>query len=234
MDHIKILKKYLKSRRSFDGESPCFPFVTISRQAGAGGHTLAREIVRAVETALPEESGTGWEVFDHKLCMVIAQDPEMSVSFEELLAERYRSEITQVVEDIVFGTARQYKMFKRIFEIVRGLAAIGKVVIIGRAGNCVTAGLPLGVRVRLVAGMETRITNMMQLLEVKRDAAIRAIKQQDAERTKLIYDYFNKDINDPLNYDAILNADTMDMQEMASIITELIQRRVARCETEPA
>ena len=227
MDHVAMLKKYLKSRKTYDEDFPCYPFVTISRQAGAGGHTLARDIVRAVEAALPDDPGEGWEVFDHKLCLLIAQDPEISVSFEELLAERYRTEISQIVEDMVFGTARQYKLFKQIFQIVRGLAHVGKVVIIGRAGNCVTADMPMGVRIRLVADMDTRVENMMQLLEVDRDEAVRAIKQQDAERRKLIRDYFNKDIDDPHHYDAILNADRMSMKDMAALIAGLIARRVS-------
>jgi cytidylate kinase len=229
MDHVGALKKYLHDRSARKEFCVGYPFVTISRQAGAGGHTLARDIVREVEGHLNNDYGSEWEVFDHKLCLLIAQDPDMNVTFNELLAEHYRPELSMMVEEMLSGKDKQYAMLKRIFEIVRGLATIGKVVIVGRAGNYITADMPMGVRIRLVAGLDTRIRNMMELLDTKdRDEAERVCRKQDAERARLAYDFFNKDINDPLSYDATLNADTMTSKEMAQVVGRMIQLRLAR------
>ena len=104
MDHVTMLKRYLKARGRMNGDLEAGnPFVTISRQAGAGGHTLARDVVRAVEKDLPGELGEGWEVFDHRLCLLIAQDPDLSASFNTLLAEGYRSEISITIEEMLMG-----------------------------------------------------------------------------------------------------------------------------------
>jgi cytidylate kinase len=229
MDHVAMLKKYLKARGRMNADMDVgYPFVTISRQAGAGGHVLARNIVRAVEKSLPGDMGEGWEVFDHKLCLLIAQDPDLSASFNTLLAEGYRSEISITIEEILIGESRQYRTMKRLFEVVRGLCSIGKVVIVGRAGNFVAADLPLHARVRLVASEEWRTRNMMELLDVSKAEALKALKKQDAERAQLIYDFFNQDINDPLNYDCLLNAECVSSPDMAELVTGLVKQRVER------
>jgi len=227
MNHVAMLKRYLESRaRSEPQPGTGLPFVTISRQAGAGGHTLARDIVREVERSLPGDLGQGWDVFDHKLCLLIAQDPEIGASFDGLLAERYRSEISITVEEMISGETRQYKAMKRIFEVVRALCTIGKVVIVGRAGSCVAADLPLHTRLRLVASRPTRIGNMMKLLDLDREAAARMVKKQDAERKRLLFDFFDQDIENPLLYDAVFNADAMSSPEMAKLAVQLMKQKL--------
>ncbi len=231
MDHVTMLKRYLKARGRMNGDLEAGnPFVTISRQAGAGGHTLARDVVRAVEKDLPGELGEGWEVFDHRLCLLIAQDPDLSASFNTLLAEGYRSEISITIEEMLMGESRQYRTMKRLFEVVRGLCTIGKVVIVGRAGNFVAADLPLHASVRLVAGRDYRQRNMMELLDLPAPEARKAMKKQDAERAKLIYDFFNQDINDPLHYDLVLNAERTPSPDMARLVTTLLNQRIRRAE----
>ena len=225
MDHVAMLKKYLKSRSPSDAGSG-YPFVTVSRQAGAGGHVLARDIVRAAEAQLPGDLGEGWEVFDHRLCLLIAQDPELSSSFDALLSERYRSEASLVLEELLMGESRQYRTLKRIFQVVHGLCAIGKVVVVGRAGSCVAADLPLHVAVRIVAGRETRVRNMMELLDLPRPDALRAMARQDRERAKLLDDYFSRDINDPLLYDCVLNSDRIAPPNQADIVVALLKQRI--------
>ena len=233
MEHVAMLKKYLKSRGHMSTEvGEGYPFVTVSRQSGAGGHVLAREIVRAAEANLPRDLGQGWEVFDHRLCLLIAQDPELSASFDSLLAEHYRSEASLAIEELIIGESRQYRTMKRIFEVVRGLCTIGKVVIVGRAGSCVAADLPLHVSVRLVADVESRVGHMAKFLDLSRVEAGRLVRKQDRERAKLLYDFFSKDVNDPLEYDLVMNTDRMDFKEMADATVSVLNRRILAAERE--
>ena len=45
MDHLALLKQYIREKEDSDIVSHGFPFVTISRQSGAGGHMLAKAIL---------------------------------------------------------------------------------------------------------------------------------------------------------------------------------------------
>lgn len=228
MNHIAIVKSFLRNRSREEIVTEGYPFVTISREAGAGGHTLARDILRQMEVKYPGDLSEGWEVFDHKLCMMIAQDAKLGVSFDSLLEEEYRSEVSQVIYEMVAQKASRYQVYKRIFEIVRILGTLGKCVIVGRAGMCVTHDLPLGVHVRLVASEETRVKRMMQMLECGEKEARRKVREQDRDRRRLLHDFFSRDINDPLLYDAVFNTEMMAVPEIAAVVVDMIGQKMAR------
>ena len=228
MNHVAIVKQFLRARGREELVAEGYPFVTISREAGAGGHMLAREILRRLPARFPGDLSEGWEVFDHKLCALIAQDEKLGVSFDQLLAEEYRSEVSQVIYEMIAQKASRYKVYKRIFEIVRALATLGKCVIVGRAGMCVTHDLPLGVSVRLVAREDTRVKRMMQLLEVGEKEALRKLREQDRDRRRLLRDFFDKDITDPKLYDAVFNTERMTIGEIADVTVDLVGQKMAR------
>lgn len=227
-NHASIIKQYLKDRASVAIQPQGYPFVTISRQAGAGGHTLARNILIKLEALYPKHGCDGWDVFDQKLCALIAQDDKIGYSFDALVTEEYRSEISQVIHELIRQKASRYAAYKRVFEVVRLLATLGKCVIVGRAGMCVTADMPLGVHVRLVASRETRIKNMMQLLETDEISARDAIRKQDRDRRRLVDDFFGKDIEEPGLYDLVINMDRVHSEEAAELIAHMLNQKLAR------
>jgi len=228
MNHASIVRQYLRERRGEELVAESFPFVTISRQAGAGGHALAREILRRLEKRHPGEFSEEWEVFDHKLCLLIAEDEKLGISFDRLLSEEYHSEVEEVVSDLLAQRSQRYAVYKRIFEIVRILATLGKCVIVGRGGMCVTGDMPLGVHIRLVAGEEVRVKRMMKLLEVGEAEAHRALREQDKSRHRMVKDFFGRDIDDPLLYDAVFNTERLAISEVADLAVELIEQKQAR------
>ena len=63
------------------------PFITISRQAGARGRTLARAILAEFEKHAKEPRLQGWNSFDEELCQLIVSDPKLNVSLSELITE---------------------------------------------------------------------------------------------------------------------------------------------------
>ena len=226
-NHAAIIRQFLKDRTSVKIESSGQPFVTISRQAGAGGHTLARNILRALDERFPEAGCDGWEVFDQKLCALIAQDDKLGYSFDALVTEEYRSEISQFVHEVIRQKASRYAAYKRVFEVVRLLATLGKCVIVGRAGMCVTADMPLGVHIRLVASRATRVKNMMKLLESDEATARKTIRDQDRDRRRLVNDFFGKDIDDPSLYDVVINMDRITSEEAAALVADMLNQKLA-------
>lgn len=228
-NHAAVIRDYLKDRGGHKIEPSGHPFVTISRQAGAGGHTLARNILRKLDDFYPDSGGSdGWDVFDQKLCALIAQDEKLGYSFDALVTEEYRSEISQFVHEIIRQKASRYAAYKRVFEVVRLLATLGKCVIVGRAGMCVAAEMPLGVHIRLVASRETRLKNMMQLMETDEITARKAIRDQDRDRKRLVDDFFGQDIEDPHLYDLVINMDRVHSDEAAELVARMLNQKIAR------
>jgi cytidylate kinase len=225
MNQMDMLKRYLADKRDMDITDTGYPFVTISRQAGAGGHTLARDILRQLDRYAGQEWASGWEVFDYKLCLLIAQDTQLQASFEFLMGEEYRSGIQQMIYELLVGRSEQYTLQKRIFEIIRILATIGRVVIVGRGGAFVTHDMPTGVHLRLVAPEAMRVRNMMTMMDTTRDKALEIMEKQDKDRARMIRDFFNRDINDPLIYNVIWNMGTIGSEELASIIADRLAQK---------
>lgn len=230
-NHVELLKKYLANRNDVDVADHGYPFVTISRQPGAGGHTLGREIIRQLDAHPDEGWNLGWDLFDQKLCAYLAQDPATQASFEQLTSEEYREGVQESVYEMFVGRAEQYLLQKRIAEVIRFLAYIGRVVIIGRAGMCAARSLRTGIHIRLVAPEEVRLNRMMEVMKAGPDEALREMRRQEKDRTRLVRSFYNEDINNPLLYDLVFNTDRLDNELMARVAAEMLF--VRRRETLP-
>jgi len=160
------------------GRPAYHPFVTISRQTGAGGHTLAHVLFQEMKKE-DDPLFQGWQVFDRELCEKLLEDPQLHISMQSLLTEEYRSEIEDAICSLLGGETPRHVVVKKVFETIRTLATFGRVIIVGRAGMCVTKGMPDGLHLRLVASEATRIKRMMSWLQVDEAQARQTVYKQD-------------------------------------------------------
>lgn len=226
MSDADKIKRFLEDRSVSGSLQKGFPFVTISRQAGAGGSTLAGQIVKELEQRPTVQGAAGWEVFDQKLCELLKEDESVKDSYDQLLAEEYHSEMKQFVGDLIAGQPRQYSLFKKIFELVRLLTTTGRVVVVGRAGAFVSKDLPHAVHIRLVAPEHYRAAWMAKMLQVDREEALRTIRNQDDSRARMVKDFFSADVNDPVHYHAVFNTQRMSIPAIAGIVADLIEEKI--------
>ncbi|MFA6599866.1 MAG: cytidylate kinase-like family protein [Candidatus Omnitrophota bacterium] len=206
------------------------PFITISRQGGAGAHTLAEAIGREMEKR--HEAGGhggilhGWQIFDNELCQMLLEDPHLKVSLESLLKEEYLSEIEDMIRELLGGDSPQFTVAKKMFHCIRTLATVGKAIIVGRGGVCLTRDLPMGVHIRLVAPLDFRIKHTMGLLNTGEPEARKIVEEWDHHRLKLIKAHFNKSIEDPLLFDATWNTARVPMEIMASAVVDMVEHKI--------
>jgi cytidylate kinase len=215
----------LRSEKIEDKER--YPFVTISRQTGAGGHTLAQSLLDHMNQSESAAIFKGWKVFDRELVDILAKDPKLHVSLSSLLSAEYHSWLEDFLSQLVFGASSQDAVLRKMFKIIHQLARVGKVILIGRGGSCVTRRLPSGFHIRLVASHEKRVQRMTDLLHTDGKKAARYIAEQDAARRALVRKSFGADIADPLLYDAVFNTDTLSMHDMSRLVIQMIRRRAA-------
>ena len=213
-----------KRGKGLDLKNGRFPFVTISRQAGAGGNSLANAVLEELG-ARKEDSFQGWQRFNQELCRKIAEEPGLKVPLDSLLKFECRSQVEDMMEEIIVGSTPQDAVNKKIFQLIRTLAAFGKVIIVGRGGVCLTRALPLGIHLRLVAPLEARIKRMADLLSLHEKKAKELVLEQDKSRARLMKYYCNKNIDDPLLYDAVWNTGTVPLDRIARSIVMLIEKK---------
>ncbi|MEI7435655.1 MAG: cytidylate kinase-like family protein [bacterium] len=226
MNQILVIKEFLKERRPLDSmPSSGNPFITISRQAGAGGHFLSEALVAEFKKNKDEQLFQGWHVFDRELTEVIAEDPLLSQKLDELLSERYHSELREFLDSLFSGATEQYKFYKQVYRVAYALAAVGKVILLGRCGGYVTQRLPGGLHLRLIAPEPQRILWIMKKFKIPHDEAQKLIEQRDVDRNKLAKSFFSHNINDPLYYDMVWNTARVDLREMVAITTQMVTFR---------
>lgn len=228
MERIELVLRFLGSQIFEKPESKPEPgeraFVTISRQAGAGGRTMAAalldEFARRGVPALE-----GWQWADRSLCESLANDPRLHASLEPLLNEHYRNRLEDYLTQVISGAAPQLKLHQALFATMRSLAAVGKVVLVGRAGVCATRGMPGGVHIRLVGARGKRVERVAKRFGWDESKSERWVDEQDRSRAAVVKEYFGHDIGDPLLFDAVFNTDVMPAATVATAVADLVLAR---------
>lgn len=228
MKQSELLDPEFLERVKNDQHTYGYPFVTISRQAGAGGHTLAEAIKAETDARGQTDLFTGWRIFDEQICTAIARDPELHVSLNELLTEAYSGPVMDFFHEIVGGQTSHYTVARRIFELIRNVTQFGKVIVVGRAAGLVTRRLPAGIHVRLTASPTARIRWMAQKLDISEEEAGKMIDRQDRDRARLVRDFFDEDIHDPSLYHRVWDTEVTPIPEIATEVLHLIKSTAHR------
>lgn len=220
-----ILAEFMQMRMK-EGASPGrMPFVAISRQAGAGGHTLAVRLLEKLNASTNLPLFQGWEIFDQRIVDILTEEKDIHVSINALMTEEYHSEMQEYFTSLFGGPAHQFKLYKRTFELLRILGSLGKVVLVGRASPLCTRGMKNGIRIRLQAPVEIRIHWMMRRLHLDKATAATLVRKQDEERARLTRDFFSKDIDDPLLYDAVWDTHETPIETIADDLIRRIEEK---------
>ncbi len=222
IDTIQYREKQLPS---IDPRSGQFPFVTISRETGAGGHNLAAKIVEFLLKEKENPLFQGWEICDHDLCERVAQDPQLKISPQALIVSEYRSAVEDMLTQFITGESPQEKVMRKMFSLMRDLAIFGKTILIGRGSTCLTRDLPHGIHIRLVAPLSSRIALMMSAHGKDEKWAREKIAEQDKAKALLVKTFFHQDVQDPLLYDAIWNTDRVTIETIAWLIVQRIKQK---------
>ncbi len=112
-------------------------------------------------------------------------------------------------------------------EAIRKLATAGNVILVGRGGAMITAGLRHVLRVRLVAPFEFRVRNYVAMNRVSRQKAMRTVRGNDAANRQYIRSYFGSRVSNPLHYGLIINPESSGLERAARVICRALQELMA-------
>jgi cytidylate kinase len=103
-------------------------------------------------------------------------------------------------------------------EMIRALAALGRVVIMGRGAQVVLRGAPRTLHVRTVAPLEVRIRRVAQDEGIGEREAARRIRRRDRAVARYLKHFYRVDWNDPLLYHLTLNTAALREDEAVRLI----------------
>lgn len=169
-------------RRSADEPAHRLPFVTISRQAGAGALELASSLVAVLNER--SRAAPAWRCFDRELVERIAADHDVPVHHLQNIEERAHSWVDDLVSGLRFSNSRRDDqiLYQKACRTIRDLAGEGHCVIVGAGAVFATEDMPLGLHLRLVAPREHRIEGVAHQRNLSRDDAAQWMMRVDANR----------------------------------------------------
>jgi cytidylate kinase len=193
--------------------------VTISREAGCGALVVAEKLAHILQKCSPKDP-VAWTVFDRNLMDKVLEDHDLPAHLSKFLPEDRVSRMQDFMTDLLGAQPPQWKMVRQTAETVLKLAELGRVILIGRGSNVITARIPGVLHVRLVAPLENRIDHAHEAYGMTRTAARKFCLREDRGRARYLKKYFRADIKDPMNYHMIINTGLLGYDEAARLIGE--------------
>jgi cytidylate kinase len=191
--------------------------VTISRQAGCGAVIIAEKLAHYLQQHSPHESAK-WTVFDRELMDKVLADHNLPKYLAQFLPEDRASQIEDTLADIFGVHPPAQKVVQQTAETLLQLAELGSAILIGRAGNIVTAKLPNVLHVRLIAPLDDRIERICRDNNKSPAEARRFCIEEEQARARYVKTYFHADINDALLYHLVINTSRVGCENAARII----------------
>lgn len=199
---------------------PTGPFITLSREAGSGGSSLARLLARTLHH--PDVS---WRVMEGNLTAHMLKQNQLPTHLARFLPEDKVPEINASLGEFVGLHPSLWKLVQKTSETTRQLAQRGHVILVGRGANFATAGLPGGLHVRLVAPAAHRAKYLAQLYNITEAEALAHNAKCDAARRRYVKTHFNADVANPTAYDLVINTAQVSLPDAARLIAAHVTAR---------
>jgi cytidylate kinase len=190
-------------------------FVTISREAGAGGGEVAKLTGQRLN----------WPVFDKNLLDQVAERFQLSRSMLELVDETESSWVYDMLGAWVDRKIISHEKFVVNMErIVLHVARQGDAVFVGR-GTPFLLPRDRIVSVRLVASEKFRIARIARQMTLTPEQAKHYVVETDRGRREFVERFFHHDITDAHLYDLVINTESVGLETTAELIINLCCRR---------
>jgi len=214
---------------------PAAPYVTISRESGAGGREVGEALARLLTEARPD---IPWRCYDRELVDEIIADHNLSEKLRASLEEEQISRLDDWVSSVIEHKPPQVVLAEKMAKTVRSLAMRGHAVILGRGGGILTRDLTSGLHVRLIAPKDVRLARKQEQAQQQGKGLDEAeLDRIDASRAAYVRSYWGSDQTDPHNYDLVLNTHCLGIEACAQLIASLVlecdAKRVRRASDDP-
>lgn len=195
----------MRTRTQFTltGERPSMAIITISREMGSGGIPIVQQAAESLGYRLVngdsiKDIAGKYGLTDEGLLQVDEKPP----AFIEQLDRKIELDML------------------KIQLIILEEALKGNVIIYGRGGQDLLAGINSVFRVRVITPFEERVERWAEREWIDPDLAHSLVRKSDQQRAGFIKYYFDRDWNDPLGYDLVINTSRLSHDMAVKLIAE--------------
>ena len=199
--------------------------VTISRQYGAGGHTLGKMVADEL----------GYSFVDEEIIQLVAKKARVSTNWVESVEKeaggRLLNFITGLVPQSLIGLVlddKQGYLDEEIYvdllhEIITRIADEGDAVIIGRGSQYILRDHKEAFHVLLVAQMDDRVKFMETHYDLSPKEAETVVNRQVKRRKNLYKKFGKEDFDQPHLYHMVINTSKQSLDDGFRLICKLVQ-----------
>ena len=181
------LKSYF-NRKALQGEGKEIkkveviePFITISRETGAGGISLGEYLIQYLNI-FDTQRKKDWMLYDKNILEKVTGDNVLSREIENLIPEKKIPELQSIFEQVFKLHPSQQTVVHKISRTILQIASMGNAIIVGRGANIITKGLKCGLHIRLISSMDKRIRYIQDVMKLDKIHAAKFIGQEDKDR----------------------------------------------------
>jgi len=177
--------------------------ITISREMGSGG-------IPIVQSAAEE---LGYTLVDGDTIASVALEYGLSLELLAAVDEKPLAFLDKADKNLEVAR-RQVEL------IILEYALAGNIIVYGRGGQDLLAGVDNVLRVRITAPFEERVERWAEREWLYPELAKILVRRSDQQRAGFIKYYFDRDWTEPLNYDLIINTSRLAEETAIKLICE--------------
>jgi cytidylate kinase len=164
------------------------PIITISREMGTGAYGIAKELSKKLKYTLVDGLKLAESAADYGISLEILQAVDEKPPSYNTVQDRERAASLNSIELILLDFAKK-----------------GNIILYGRGGQDLLRGSGNVLKLRFIAGFEERVEQFAEREWIDPDLAKELIRRSDHQRGGFIHFYFDRNWDDPLEYDLIFN-----------------------------
>ncbi|WP_303721001.1 cytidylate kinase family protein [Malonomonas rubra] len=182
--------------------------ITISREMGSGGIPIVHQAAEEL----------GYTLIDEEAIKDVAGKYGLTYEALQQIDEKPPAFVEQLDRQIELG-------MNRIQLIVLEAALKGNVIIYGRGGQDLLPGITSVFRVRVIAPFEDRVERWAEREWIDPDLARSLVRKSDQQRAGFIKYYFDRDWENPIEYDLVINTARLSNETAVKLITNGVRDR---------
>ncbi len=226
---VKKYNSWLEERNKVAGTASKNYFVTISREYGCGGYSVAQKL----NELLDEKRKGSWFTFTHPIMEQMVGDEKLSAPLIQSESEKRYSFVNWFIDGLVpdYLRSNQSQAFERMKTIILNLAGRGNCIIIGGGASIITRELApakfVGLHIRMIGSYTVRVQNIMRKYNLDRGQAERIVDTKQYARARFVEDFTGIKAADPTLYHLTFNNDLNNAELIAKTALFYLEMRGA-------
>ena len=202
--------------------------ITISRQGGAGGVTVAYSLAKKL----------GYSLINKEIIKMVAEDTKVTTQSVTSIEKDAGGLLNRIIDGLIsknyidnlVGDQKGYideKLYvETLYKVITRIAKEDNCVIVGRGGQYILKDLKNAYHILLVADKQDRINLMVEHHNLLPAKAKHIVEQHDIRRARLYHKMGEVGYDKPELYHLVINTSKLGLEKAVDIIADLVKAEV--------